>query len=326
GYTNLRRYVIGTLSNTLVNGKSYCGKVYVNLSNLSPYKINQFGMYYDNGVLMGTQTVGCLSVLPVTPQVANNPAVMLDDSMNWMRVQGIFTANGTESRVTLGNFKDDANTIGIATGFPTQYLPSHYNIDDVSLIATSITAYAGSDATICLGDSQHLGRPQEVGLECLWYKPNNATPFASTSDIWFKPTTAGSYTMVQRMDNCAITWDTVNITVITDCSLLQPTIIKEIPNVFTPNGDGVNDTFMFEVVGATDVGFTVYNRWGLDVVGSSTALSHQTTNNKHQTTIQWNGRTTSGEQCSDGVYYYTLTYKLPNGDTESKKGFITLIR
>ena len=272
-------------------------------------------MYFDNGAVMGSQNLNCRSVLNVTPQVQNNPSVIMGDTLNWMTIEGVFSANGTESRVTIGNFMNDAGTIGIATGFTTNFLPAVYNIDDLSLIATDITAYAGADATICVSDSIHLGRPQEVGLECLWYKPTIATPFASTSDIWFKPTQTGTYTFIQRMDNCAITWDTVNITVIQDCSLLLPS--TQIPNVFTPNSDNVNDTFTFKING-TLTDFKIYNRWGLEI--------HQSTISNQQSTILWDGRTTSGMECTSGVYFYTLQYTDANGDTQKKNGYVSLFR
>ena len=41
--------------------------------------------------------------------------------------------------------------------------------------------------------------------------------------------------------------------------------------------------------------------------------------------VLWDGRTTSGGACSDGIYY-TLTYKLVNNDVVTKKGFIILTR
>jgi gliding motility-associated-like protein len=179
-----------------------------------------------------------------------------------------------------------------------------------------ITAYAGSDAIICVTDSIHLGRPQEVGLECLWYKPTIATPFASTSDIWFKPTQAGTYTFIQRMDNCQITFDTVNITVLNDCSSLLP--LQNIPNVFTPNGDGINDVWEFSLgLGNTLKSLTIVNRWG-NLIQNSIL----NTNNY----ISWDGKTTSGEACSEGVYFYTLQYTDAKGDTQKKNGYVSLFR
>ncbi|NPA67308.1 MAG: gliding motility-associated C-terminal domain-containing protein, partial [Chlorobi bacterium] len=68
----------------------------------------------------------------------------------------------------------------------------------------------------------------------------------------------------------------------------------ELPNVFTPNGDGVNDLFKpypYKFVEKIDL--TVYNRWGNEVFKTQ------------DPDINWDGRDmTSGKTVSDGVYYY----------------------
>ncbi|MCB9189350.1 MAG: gliding motility-associated C-terminal domain-containing protein [Flavobacteriales bacterium] len=69
-----------------------------------------------------------------------------------------------------------------------------------------------------------------------------------------------------------------------------------VPNVFTPNGDGDNDTYKVTVPGKIYecVDLTIYNRWGQVMFRSSG-------NN-----IQWDGHTTVGEACPEGTYMYTL--------------------
>ncbi len=316
GYTNFRMYSIGELSSVLINGKQYCGKLYVNLANNSPLKINQMGMYFDDGSILTAQPT-CTTIPSVIPQVQNNPAVFLDDTLNWMKIEGVFTANGTENRVTFGNFKTDAQTIGIATGFPAGLLPAYYGIDDLSLIALDVKAYAGSDVTICTTDSVSLGRPQEVGLECMWYTPNNATPFSTNSNFTFKSAQTGTYTFIQKMDNCQISFDTVTVTVIENCNTLI-----EIPNVFTPNSDGKNDTFYFSLpANSTNINFTIFNRWG-NMIHSERSISSPS----GRLGGAWTGRTTSGEECSDGVYFYVLQYTDAKDELIKKNGYITLIR
>ena len=86
-----------------------------------------------------------------------------------------------------------------------------------------------------------------------------------------------------------------------------------IPNVFTPNGDGVNDTFSIRDTCFTINSIAIYNRWGVKVFETA------------QTNNYWDGRTTSGEPCSDGTYYYVIAVKGIQG-TEIKKGFIQLVR
>jgi gliding motility-associated-like protein len=265
-------------------------------------------MYFDNGSLVGTQ-INCHSTLGVVSHIDNNPLFIMDDTLNWMKIEGIYIANGAENRVIIGNFFNTAQTTGISTGFPTSLGVGFYNLDDISLIPFEIKAFAGNDVTICLGDSVELGRPQEVGLDCWWYNLGNTTPFSSLSNFNFKPIQTGIFSFVQKMDNCQISFDTVNVTVIQDCNQL-PVVepIINIPNTFSPNGDGINDVWYIDLKNNTNVSYTIYNRWGT------------------QTFVQWDGRTTSGEQVVEGVYYYVLEYSDKNGDKIKKPGYISLFK
>jgi gliding motility-associated-like protein len=84
-----------------------------------------------------------------------------------------------------------------------------------------------------------------------------------------------------------------------------------IPNVFTPNGDGVNDTFFLQ-------GFTgswelmIFDRWGSLVFATQQAQG-----------AAWNGANIQGEAADTGVYFYTL--RDLNSD-QSYKGSIHLFR
>jgi gliding motility-associated-like protein len=90
-----------------------------------------------------------------------------------------------------------------------------------------------------------------------------------------------------------------------------------IPNVFTPNNDGVNDVFKIELKNAFLTNFSIYDRWGL-LIKSDDLKTH--------TTVLWDGRTTAGEACTAGVYFYTLQYTDVNNDIQKMNGYITLIK
>jgi len=81
-----------------------------------------------------------------------------------------------------------------------------------------------------------------------------------------------------------------------------PFIPFDVPTIFSPQFDGVNDTFRlipkegFEEM--VVLAFRVYNRWG--------SLIHETLN----APVEWNGAT-SNEIVTEGVYYYELVYSLP---------------
>ncbi|WP_018478198.1 gliding motility-associated C-terminal domain-containing protein [Pontibacter roseus] len=81
------------------------------------------------------------------------------------------------------------------------------------------------------------------------------------------------------------------------------------PNIFTPNGDGLND--YFEVPGLpADVctgafdNVKIYNRWGKEVFAST------------NTNFKWDGK-----GVNDGVYFYVIDYR-----SERFKGSVTLVR
>jgi gliding motility-associated-like protein len=91
------------------------------------------------------------------------------------------------------------------------------------------------------------------------------------------------------------------------------------PNVFTPNGDGVNDTWSIIVhgFGVTVFGLetTVYDRWGKQIF--------QTTNIREV----WSGHNSIGEQCSNGTYFYVINYTNGfTGEQKVLKGFVELLR
>ncbi len=83
-----------------------------------------------------------------------------------------------------------------------------------------------------------------------------------------------------------------------------------IPNVFTPNGDGINDLFMITSSGLTDYEITIVNRWG--------ELVFQSNDPKQG----WDG-TSKGKKCTDGVYFYSIKAK-QNSDDINKHGHLTI--
>ncbi|MBK9734276.1 MAG: gliding motility-associated C-terminal domain-containing protein [Saprospiraceae bacterium] len=94
----------------------------------------------------------------------------------------------------------------------------------------------------------------------------------------------------------------------------------ELPNTFTPNGDGHNDLFVPRVnLFILNIELKIFNQWGNLVFETSDPA------------IKWNGNTTSGKELSDGTYYYTCKVfeNRVTGVTQAKDpltGFIHIIR
>jgi gliding motility-associated-like protein len=87
----------------------------------------------------------------------------------------------------------------------------------------------------------------------------------------------------------------------------------QLPNAFTPNGDGLNDCFGVRFLGQiTNLKLSIYDRWGNRVFY---------TNNPSQC---WNGRY-GGKESATGVYIYQVSATTGCGDIV-RKGTVTLIR
>jgi gliding motility-associated-like protein len=89
----------------------------------------------------------------------------------------------------------------------------------------------------------------------------------------------------------------------------------DMPNVFTPNGDGVNDVFTLNPVNVVELEMTITNRWGNKV--------YETTDIEGT----WNGRNqNTGEECTEGVYFYTFKLRGQNNEVVENHGFVHLVR
>lgn len=123
---------------------------------------------------------------------------------------------------------------------------------------------------------------------------------------------AGEYTVTlyANKGNCI---DSAKVKI----NIKLPGVEYEMPNVFTPNGDGNNDLFHFvyrenikeflEVV--------VVNRWG-NVVYESSNID-----------FTWNGKVNnSGAECSEGTYFYIIRLKNYDDEEIEDHGFVQLIR
>ena len=83
-----------------------------------------------------------------------------------------------------------------------------------------------------------------------------------------------------------------------------------IPNVFTPNGDGINDTFFIPGLNTyTENEITIINRWGNDVY------------EKKNYQNDW-----TGNGLVEGTYFYVLRVLTLAGNWDVYKGYVTLLR
>lgn len=88
-----------------------------------------------------------------------------------------------------------------------------------------------------------------------------------------------------------------------------------VPNIFSPNGDGVNDNFFIKGKNIASSSMQIVNRWGTTVCNSSNAL------------IGWNGINQNNNTIADdGVYFYIIEITLGNNRTYKFNGNVTLLK
>jgi gliding motility-associated-like protein len=86
-----------------------------------------------------------------------------------------------------------------------------------------------------------------------------------------------------------------------------------IPNAFTPNGDGINDTFFAKGFNVSKFEMTIFDRWG-------EKLFHT-----NELGGEWNG-TFKGQDCKDDVYVWKVSVTMPDSKTKVYTGHVTINR
>jgi hypothetical protein len=184
---------------------------YTSTEQAAMYAINHIDAYLDDGTIDTTHTPGAMQT-QYTPQIIDT--AIINDTLNWVRIQGTFTAIGNERLITIGDYFDNAHTHYIAVHDTTGRTSAggfwaYYLIDDVSVIDCSNTPFAGNDTLITLGDSVFIGS-HELLLPYKWYVLGSATPIDSSGGFWAHPTATTSYVLEQNL--CGIKkWDTVKV-------------------------------------------------------------------------------------------------------------------
>lgn len=120
--------------------------------------------------------------------------------------------------------------------------------------------------------------------------------------------TEGVYTVTAYNNFGCVASDEVEI-IIDNCQ--EPTIF--IPNVFTPNNDGMNDEFFVKGDKIETITTTIFNRWGNELI------TLEGLNEK------WDG-TYNDELVPSGTYFYLVEVKFEESRKEVLKGSVTLLR
>lgn len=205
-------------------------------------------------------------------------------------------------------------------GIYVQYFNNRYGCD--SIVILTLTFNDGVDPNLELPEVTISPDCQDV--EFSWvFSSDSAANAAAHYYVYFKPTLAGTFTCIDSFystdicypEPCIYDISAIGSQVLVGCYAmcvsdsnynhtdLSDSVCMDVfdcldyrlPNVFTPNGDGINDLFtpFMPYSGVTKVETEIYNRWGKRVFRTE------------DPDILWDGTVEPTQQpASDGVYYY----------------------
>ncbi|MDR1974981.1 MAG: gliding motility-associated C-terminal domain-containing protein [Bacteroidales bacterium] len=150
----------------------------------------------------------------------------------------------------------------------------------------------------------------------LWLKPSDTTlsfdTVSKNATMKFEEKNVGIYTIVLRDEKSCHNRQSIAIT-------NDPcTPLLDAPNVFTPNGDGINDIFKIKTADYIyQFAINIYDRWGVLVYKYNGDFEN----------FSWDGtHFGKGRAVPDGPYFYVTTFKDARGKNKSQAGSIAILR
>ncbi len=180
-------------------------------------------------------------------------------------------------------------------------------IDQIDITGLPITANFTCDV-----DSGYTTLPVFVSDQSIngevytWYLNDSLISFAAPGTITFPD--SGTYVLKLVLTNSSGCSD-VDSSII---RVLSDKLNLEIPNVFTPNGDGINDLFQVKYNAVKSFQANVFNRWGR-LIYTWNSVSDG-----------WNGKL-NNELMPSGIYYYVISGTDIKDQVFQEKGSLTLI-
>ncbi|MBL0343077.1 MAG: gliding motility-associated C-terminal domain-containing protein [Bacteroidetes bacterium] len=294
-----------------------------------------FGYSWSNGSVLNPETVnptvtttytvtvidanGCQATSSVTVNVQDYPVVTVSPAAF------ICFGSATPLSATGGNSYswspvDGLNDATIANPIASPTVSTTYTVSVSNGLCTST---ATVDVTVAPEVIAGFSPDTTNGQAPLTVNFNNSSTGAATYEWSFGDggtsglespshtyTNQGSYPVLMVATNSLGCTDTVRYSFI----VVEELASLIVPNIFTPNGDGLNDTFSFIEKGISSINVKILNRWGTEVYSWS------------KTNSGWDGVSKDGEELPDGVYLYIINAQGINDKPYNFQGTVQLIR
>jgi len=254
-------------------------------------------------VVTGTDLLGCRGTDTVEVTVIALPVVTTGNDTTICNGDTVLiSASSIETVFTWDNGLGLGQSHMVSPNSDTSYVVSVTDLnncvgtDTVQITIDGFAILASNDTTICLGNEATLN--VNGGSVYNWDNSLGSGELHVVS-----PEVTTTYIVTSDENGCVDT-DTVIVTIDNMCF--------EVPNVFTPNGDGTNDVWVIHGLETfPDVSVKVFNRWGDSVFESDKGY-----------TQPWDG-TYNGTDSPSATYYYIIVL----GDGEDGiSGTINIVR
>ncbi len=242
----------------------------------SPFNVNVylFPNEYVPNIIGNTEVCEGDEVILALDTTVNNFLI------NWTTPNGILPGN----QIVLSDItENDEGSYGV-------FIPNAKCVKDTNSITLSVNPLPDLglpyDTTFCFDQQLMISSEYDLSFDAYY----------DTDEIH------DSIIIYQIKDdaNCANT-DTLHVNYV-DCLI-------DFPNVFTPDDDGVNEKFYFNIINGQVYHLLIYNRWG--------NLIYESYNN------EWDGTKLNGKKVSDGTYFYIIEYKFfYKDDVYNKQGTV----
>ncbi len=238
-----------------------------------------------------------------------------------------YTNHGRNRPEWLGAEISTTSDVGLATAVPVAYGNNRYRFQvtddfnckhDTALIANVEAASFSTTPDSAAGpfDLNVKFENTTSWVEISEWNFGDRSPESNEKSPEHVYTKHGKYFALltaKTEDGCS---DTMSIVVKVT---IPPSSLDDVPNSFTPNGDGINDVFKLKKGSAIEsLSCHIYSRWGKRVAVWNSI--------EDATEKGWDGKVPSGGKASAGVYYYVIKAVGFDGKVYDKKGSFHLFR
>jgi len=277
-------------------------------NNVSTGLQNKYSLVMGNDYYIDDILLSTLHTDPVTVSASSNGSVCEGTGISLYSIVGggappfTYSWSGPDGYTSSDQLPTILNSNQKMDGVYTVTVTDAIGQIASASVTTQVIPAPKSDFTLSTNDINN--RFNEVTMKVL---PESGVTYkwdfgdGTTDD---QPTTTHTYQITGSTAEFTVKLTATNTTGCTGSSTKIIQVVPFIPNVFSPNGDGINDVFMngFDI--------HIFDRYGLQLYSGSSG---------------WDG-TYNGKKMDNDTYFYLLHFTDKNHLIQTRKGYVTLKR